>query len=162
MTPDKTPYLTLRKNMTFLHQSFDRLKSILLAVFMLVILEGCFGPDLNKPLKSTYWSLTELNDEDVSSISSQPEIHLVFHVNDNTFHGSDGCNRIQGSYTQDERTFKFERIASTKMYCEEGMDQAHDFLNVLNETNQIKIEEDHLILYAADIELARFEAKDEY
>jgi heat shock protein HslJ len=48
------------------------------------------------------------------------------------------------------------------MYCEEGMDQADAFLQVLSKTKQIKIEEDHLILYTADIELARFESKDEY
>ena len=159
---NKTRYVPRRKRMAFLQQYFSEVKFVILAFFMLVSISGCFEPDVSKPRKSTYWSLIELNGEDSSNISSQPEVHLIFHTNDNTFHGSDGCNRVNGNYIRDEKAFKFERIASTKMYCEEGMDQAHNFLNILNETNQIKIEEDHLILYAADIELARFEAKDEY
>ncbi len=159
---DKTPYVTRRKNMTFIQQCFGRLKPILIAAFVLMSLDGCFGPDVNKPLKRTYWGLTEINGNDTENVSSQPEVHLVFHANDNTFHGSDGCNRIQGSYTQEEESFKFERIASTKMYCEHGMDQADAFMQVLTKTMRIKIEEDHLILYTADIELARFEANDAY
>lgn len=129
---------------------------------MLISIGGCFEPDTSKPLKNTYWSLMELNGEDSSNISSQPEVHLIFHTNDNTFHGSDGCNRVNGNYIRDKEVFKFESIISTRMYCEEGMDQANAFLQALSKTKQIEIEENHLILYAADIELARFEAKDEY
>ena len=148
--------------MALLEQFFGEGKSILLAFFLLVTLNGCFEPDVSSPLKNTYWSLIELNGEDSSNISSQPEVHLVFHANDNTFHGSDGCNRIQGSYIQNKEAFKFESIISTRMYCAESMDQADAFLQVLSKTKLTKIEEDYLILYAADVELARFEAKDEY
>ncbi len=159
---DKTQYILTRKSMVLLQQYFTGTKLTLLGFFIVMTFVGCFEPDINKPLKSTYWSLIELNSEDSSNISSQPEVHIVFHINDNTFHGSDGCNRIQGSYIQDKEAFTFESIVSTKMYCEEGMDQADSFLQALSKTKLIRIEEDHLILYAADIELARFEAKDEY
>ena len=143
-------------------KTITNLKSLLSSFILLFSLTGCFEPAPNKPLESTYWRLIELNSEDSSNISSQPEVHLVFHINDNTLHGSDGCNRIQGSYTKDEDQFKFEDIISTRMYCAEGMDQANAFLIALTQADTIKIEENYLILYDADIELARFEAKDEY
>lgn len=148
--------------MTFLQNFISEVKFVILAFSMLVVIAGCFGPGASKPLKSTYWSLIELNGEDSSNVSSQPEVHLIFHTNDNTFHGSDGCNRVHGNYTRDEEAFKFESIISTRMHCEEGMDQANAFLHALSKTKQIRIEESHLILHTADIELARFEAKDEY
>lgn len=160
--PDKTRYNPIRKQMAFLQHYISEAKFVILAFFMLVVIAGCFEPDANKPLKSTYWSLIELNGEDSSNVSSQPEVHLIFHTNDNTFHGSDGCNRVNGSYTREEEAFRFESIISTRMHCEEGMDQANTFLQALSKTKQIRIKESHLILYAADIELARFEAKDEY
>lgn len=159
---NKTRYVPRRKRMAFLQQYFSEVKFVILAFFILVSMSGCFEPDVSKPLKNTYWSLIELNGEDSSNISSQPEVHLIFHTNDNTFHGSDGCNRVNGNYIRDEKAFKFESIISTRMHCEEGMGQANAFLQVLSKTKQIRIEESHLILYTADIELARFEAKDEY
>ena len=160
--PNKIQYIPRRKRMIFLRQYFTKAKSMLLVFFLLVSFAGCFEPDASKPLKNTYWSLIELNSEESSNISSQPEVHLIFHTNDNTFHGSDGCNRVNGNYIRDEKMFRFESIISTRMHCAEGMDQAYAFLQVLSKTKQLNIEESHLILYAADIELARFEAKDEY
>ncbi len=148
--------------MTFIRQYFSTIKMALLSLSFLLSLGGCFEPDPNKPLQSTYWSLIELNGESSSNISSQPEVHLVFHTNDKTLHGSDGCNRIHGSYVQDEDTFRFKGIISTRMSCQEGMDQADAFQQVLVKTEQVRIEENQLILYAADVELARFEAKDDY
>jgi len=148
--------------MSYLREYITMTKAILLALSLLLSLSGCFEPDANKPLKNTYWSLIELNGEDSSNASDQPEVHLVFHINDNTLHGSDGCNRIQGSYTKTGEQFVFESLISTRMHCPVGMDQANLFLQALSKTDQIRIEENNLILYDADIELARFEAKDEY
>ena len=137
-------------------------KTALLTLIFLFGISGCFAPDANKPLKNTYWSLTELDGEASTNVPDQPEVHLVFHINDNTMHGSDGCNRIQGSYIRHAESFVFESIISTRMHCPQGMKQADLFLQALRKTDTLKIEEDNLILYAADIELARFEAKDEY
>jgi hypothetical protein len=48
------------------------------------------------------------------------------------------------------------------MYCKQGMKQADLFLQALRKTDAVTIIENNLILYSADIELARFEAKDAY
>ncbi len=148
--------------MNNLQQHLTAAKTALLSLIFLFITSGCFGPGTNQPLKNTYWSLVELHGETSTNVSKQPEVHLVFHINDNTMHGSDGCNRIQGSYKKSDKKFIFESIISTRMQCSQGMKQAELFLQALRKTDRLTIEEDNLILHAADIEIARFEAKDEY
>ena len=104
--------------------------------------------------------MVQMNGESAEDFENQPQIHLVFHLNDSTFHGSDGCNRINGHYTKDRNNFTMDKIASTRMMCAHGMKQANTFLHTLTETDRIKIVEDNLILYHADIEIARFEARE--
>ena len=136
--------------------------SICMLISAIFLFSGCFGPNVNKPLKSTYWSLIELNNEDSTNVSHQPDVHLVFHINNNTLHGSDGCNRIQSSYIQDEKGFHFTHTIATRMYCEEAMAQADAFVEALGKTDRISIEENILILYSADTIIAKLQAKDEY
>jgi heat shock protein HslJ len=142
---------------------FSPLVKIFLQGMMLIfLLSGCLSPEPATPLKNTYWSLIELNGEDSSNADHQPEVHLVFHLNDQSLHGSDGCNRIQAGYTEGKDSFKFETIISTRMYCKEGMEQAHMFLQALAKTDRMEVQEDQLIFYSSDIEIARFEAKEAF
>lgn len=136
------------------------LKPLSSLLFTLMFLTACFGPVPPTPLKNTYWALIELGGEDAYKPENRSEAHLVFHINDNSLHGSDGCNQIQAEYTQDEKHFRFESIRSTRMQCKEGMDQADAFLQALRNTDKIKIEEDQLIFYHKNVEVARFEARE--
>jgi len=138
------------------------LRTLLLSLFSFLLLTGCFEPDPNTPLKNTHWSLTQMKGESSEHFENQPQVHLVFHLNDSTFHGSDGCNRINGHYTKDRNNFTMDKIVSTRMMCRQGMPQANSFLHTLTETDRIKIVEDNLILYHADIEIARFEAREAF
>ncbi len=142
--------------------SLFTIKSTALFIVLLLCMSGCLAPDPDRALKNTYWSLLQLYGEDASHIPGQPEVHLVFHLNDNTLHGSDGCNRIQGQYKKNAQNILFENLISTRMYCSAGMEQATLFLQALGKTEHMKIEEDTLILYGSNMELARFLAKEEY
>ena len=133
------------------------LKTLLLSLFTLLLLTAC-EPDPNTALKNTHWELTQMKGESIEYFENQPQIHLVFHLNNNTFHGSDGCNRIHGEYTKDRNNFTMDKIASTRMMCKNGMKQGNEFLHMLTEIDRIKITEDNLIVYHADIPVARFEA----
>jgi heat shock protein HslJ len=133
-------------------------KTLLLSLFSLLLLSACFEPEPNTALKNTHWALIQMKNENVEHFEHQPQVHLVFHLNDSTFHGSDGCNRIHGKYTKDRNNFTMDEIASTRMMCKAGMKQSNEFLHILTETDRIKIVEDNLILYHADIPIARFEA----
>jgi len=131
-------------------------------LIFLLIFTACSSPLAHPPLKNTYWSLTELNGKEIIHVERQPSPHLLFHINDKSLHGSDGCNQLQGSYTQKEKAFSFEKISLTQMYCHERMLQAAEFLQVLKKTNRLKIEQNQLILFHTDSEIARFEVKEDY
>lgn len=137
---------------------------LLFSIIFILTLSGCYQsePEPDFPLQTTYWSLAKMHDEDIMHFEQQPRIHIVFHLNDSSLHGSDGCNRINASYTQTKDTFIITKIASTRMICQAGMDQADDFLQVLSKVNKIQIKENNLIFFHADIELARFEANEDY
>lgn len=132
-----------------------------LLICTLLFLNAC-SPMPDMELKNTYWSLAEINGKEVTYAEHQPEAHLVFHINDTSLHGSDGCNRFQGSYIQTQDAFRFQALASTKMACAEGMEQADKFLKVLKETDNIDISGNQLIFYHLQAEIARFEAKEDY
>ena len=144
------PHMQQQKNFLFI------------LLLILSVFQGCSSPAVNMPLKNTYWSLSELNDKDAINISGQPEIHLIFHINDQSFHGSDGCNRIQGNYSENNAEFTFDGVVTTHMSCQEGKHQTDAFYKILYLTDQIKIEKDMLIFYISGNELARFSAKDAY
>jgi len=138
------------------------LKSFSLWIFILIFFSACFEPEPNIALKNTYWSLVEFNNKDAQTFEHQAEIHLLFHINNNSLHGSDGCNLIHAKYTKDKNNFSIIEMNRGSVVCKAGMKQADEFLHVLTKVDRIKIEEDNLIFYDADIEIARFEAKKDY
>ena len=138
------------------------MKKTILSLLSILIFSGCFNPDPNLALKETYWSLIQLQGEDIVDYEHQPRPHIVFHLNDNSLHGSDGCNRINALYSRNNNNFKVTKIVSTRMICKNGMKEANLFLTSLSKADEIKIEEDNLILFQADIEVARFEAIQSY
>ncbi len=138
------------------------MKIFLLFLLSLSLFTGCFEPDPNTPLKNTHWQLIEMHEQSPEHFENQPAVHLVFHLNNSTFHGSDGCNRINGHYTKDRNNFTMDKIVSTRMLCQAGMNQANEFLHILTKVDRIKIVENNLILYHSDVEIARFEAVESY
>lgn len=64
-------------------------------------------------------------DEPVSAVGTwgrdgagQPQLVLE---EDGRLHGTDGCNRLMGSWQEDDRQIVFGEVATTMMYCE-GVD----------------------------------------
>jgi len=136
--------------------------SHILSIFILLFLGACTSTPHHAPLKNTYWSLVELNNEESYNTPYQPEVHLIFHVNDASVHGSDGCNSLKASYTQNKETFTFSKIISTRMFCQEGSEQAALFNEALKKTDSLYIYGNELFLYHNQQQIARFEAKEDY
>lgn len=137
------------------------IKSVL-GLFLLLFFSACFDTASPIVLKNTHWGLIEIKGETSDNAEHQPEAHLVFHLNDKSFHGSDGCNRIHGTYVQEKDHFSFNPIISTKMYCKEGMDQAQDFVEQLEKVNGAKMVDDMFILFRNNKELLRFVEEENY
>ena len=82
-------------------------------------------------LENNYWKLVELHGKPVAVIDNQTEPHLILHADKQRVAGSGGCNRIMGSYTVHADTVQFKQMASTMMFCAEGMDTEQMFLRSL-------------------------------
>jgi heat shock protein HslJ len=73
--------------------------------------------------------------------------------------GSDGCNRLNGSYRQAGAALSFGLSASTQMACINGMQQAGRFNGAMAAVARYRIGGRHLeLLDGGDALLMRFEA----
>jgi copper homeostasis protein (lipoprotein) len=116
--------------------------------------ETCGGKEPG-PLSTAYWKLTQLNGTAVVTVRS--EAHLLFH-DEGKLAGSDGCNRIFGSYELDGDKIQFGRMGSTLMACPEAV-RDRELADALAKASTWRIVDNHLELRSQDDEvLARFEA----
>lgn len=112
----------------------------------------------NSPLINTYWKLTEIKGAAVSVSDNQREAHIVLN-SEQRLAGSDGCNRIMGGYTLKGGNLQFSQIASTRMACLQGSQQADAIGASLPQTAAYKIAGDQLELRdATGAVIARFTA----
>ena len=105
--------------------------------------QSCPPPIQLADLKNTYWRASLLDAEAVQRAPDQREPHLVFHEEDRLA-GSDGCNRIIGAYELEDASIKLSMLATTRMACPEGMEQASRFAQALEEVSQYRIIGRHL------------------
>lgn len=120
--------------------------------------QTCPEPIRLADLENTYWRLTLIDSTHVQRAPDQREPHLVFREDDRLA-GSDGCNRLVGSYAVDGMSINLSGLATTRMACPEGMAQAERFRSVLEEVDRYRIVGRHLeMLDAAERLRLRFEA----
>jgi putative lipoprotein len=113
-----------------------------------------------RPLEKTYWKATLVGSTTVTGKDSQSEPHLVLGPG-RRFAGSDGCNRLTGSYELKGETITFSKIGGTMMACPDTAGTERAFKQALPNTRRWNITGDGLELYDADgTRLARFEARD--
>ena len=112
-----------------------------------------------RPLEKTYWKATLVGSTTVAAKDAQSEPHLVLGPA-GRFAGSDGCNRLSGSYELKGETITFSKIAGTMMACPDTAGTERAFKQALPNTRRWKITGDGLELYDADgARLVRFEAR---
>lgn len=120
--------------------------------------ETCGTPLADADLVGTYWKLTRLGADAVIPIADSREPHLILDA-DGRVAGSDGCNRLTGSYETDGAGLDFSQLASTMMACPQGMEQADRFRAAVGQGARYRIDGSHLELIGDDGRmLARFEA----
>ena len=92
-------------------------------------------------LQNTYWKLTELRGEEITSNSTR-EAHIIFHTTDGRVTGNGSCNSFFGTYTvEDGNRLTLSQIASTKMSCE-NMEIETELLPLLEQVDNFAIGED--------------------
>lgn len=113
---------------------------------------------VNSELLNTYWKLTVLHDAEAITIDNQQEAHIVFNA-ENRLSGSDGCNRLMGTYTLENDQLDLGEIAATKMACAQGGEQADAFNKALEKVKAFSIHADQLELRdETGLVIARFKA----
>jgi copper homeostasis protein (lipoprotein) len=120
--------------------------------------ETCDRPFADAELIGTYWKLTRLAETSVLPIAEAREPHIEL-AGEGRLSGSDGCNRLMGDYQIEGRRIQFSEIATTKMACPQGAEQAGQFRTALERAARYRLSSSHLEIYNAEGELlARFEA----
>lgn len=112
----------------------------------------------NGELLNTYWKLILINDTEVTVAENQREPHIIFNA-ESRVSGSDGCNRIMGSYLLDGDKLTLDEMAGTKMACAEGAEQTRAFNDALMKVAAYTVHSDQLELRdATGLVVARFKA----
>ena len=120
--------------------------------------ENCGPPLSNETLVGTHWRLTRLGGDAVFRNDTQQEQQLVF-LEENRIAGSDGCNRLAGSYSAAGSRLEIGPLAATRMACPLGMQQANAFRQALQAAAGYRIIGRQLEIMAEDGHLLmRFEA----
>lgn len=143
------------------------MRRCLTLLFLSMFAAGCAGqcaPDIAlsqraTPLENTYWRAVSLAGQPVVSPDARAEAHLQFTA-EGRVTGSDGCNRVMGTYALTGDTIAFGPMAGTKMACSETAATERAFGEALTRATRLTIAGSRLELFAASgPPLAAFEAR---
>ena len=134
--------------------------ALLLAAFLALAPAACAqsgGGDA--PLAGTRWMLVALGGDAERAADEARAPHLVLAPEGGRVSGSDGCNRLVGTYALEGARLAFAGVAATRMACPEGMEQAAAFQRALGATAGHRVSGGVLeLLDAAGQGVARLEA----
>lgn len=123
---------------------------------------GCSSPRSSETathtLTATYWKLTSLGDTPVT-VYEEREPYMELQADPARVAGSDGCNRMMGSYTLNGAKIQFSKMAGTMMACVNGMEQGAAFTRGLSLAASWTVEGSTLTLFDGEAKkLLTFEA----
>ena len=103
----------------------------------------------DEPLQERYWRALEIDGKPIARPPGANEPHVVLGQQQRA-HGSDGCNRFNGSW-QTDKGLRFGQLASTMMACPPPIDaQARSFTQALSATADYRIRGKQMELLDAD------------
>jgi heat shock protein HslJ len=106
------------------------------------------NPQASKPLEGTYWKVVELAGKPTPAAKDPSrEAHLKFQKG--RVSGSDGCNRVTGSFQHTGDHVTFGQMAVTQMACINTQGTEEAFHDMLNKTARLSIAGDRLVLFDA-------------
>ena len=124
-----------------------------------LMLASSAGAQTNLPLETTYWRVIELAGKPPASQNPSREPHLVFQSGGRVT-GSDGCNRITGSYELKGEGILFGPLAGTQMACPDTAETERRFHSALKGTGHWRIAGNRLeFMGATGKPLAVFEGR---
>lgn len=100
-------------------------------------------------LTESSWSLSDLFAKRILP-DDRGNTPFIEFVDDSTFTGSGGCNRIFGRHSGKPPQLIFSEVGSTKMMCREAMETESAFLAALDSCRSYWVVDENLELYRAD------------
>ena len=112
-------------------------------------------------LLNTYWKLTQLGGQVITTPEGAREIHMVLHSENQRVAGFSGCNNMMGNYVLEGDKLRFGQMGSTMMACVgSGMELEKQFQAVFPQVAHWAIRGETLQLRDADGKtLANFESR---
>lgn len=99
-------------------------------------------------LVGVYWRAIELAGKPTPTQEAQQEAHLEFQSG-GRFSGSDGCNRVSGSYQLNGDHVTFGQVAATQMACIKSSGTEEPFREALKDAARLTVEGGRLELFDA-------------
>ncbi|HMQ78556.1 MAG TPA: META domain-containing protein [Ignavibacteria bacterium] len=130
--------------------------TILAALFFVMIISGCSGTKgtSNPKIEGIEWKLETLNGKTVA-LKSGSSITLSFDGTTAKIGGTAVCNKYFGGYTKTDETLVFSAIGSTKMMCDDNLNES-DYFAMLGSVDGYKISGGKLSLMSKGSAVAVF------
>jgi heat shock protein HslJ len=122
------------------------MKQLVIIGVIALVLTGCspkLSPDNN--WGNRRWVLIELKEVPVQLSGGNRDAHIEFTPYDKKFTGNAGCNRMNGSYSIDNKTIRFTDVITTKMSCPD-ISFENTFLDALNKVNRYEVNDNVMLL----------------
>lgn len=111
-------------------------------------------------LLNTYWKLTQLGEQVITTPAGAREIHFVLHSGNQRVAGFSGCNQMMGNYVLNGDQIRFDQMAGTMMACVPDLELERKFLAIFPQVARWKISGETLrLLDAGGATLAAFESR---
>ncbi len=111
------------------------------------------------PLVGTYWKLTEVAGRPAIVGQTGREPHLTLLDEEHRLAATGGCNQLGGAYDLQGNALTFSALVSTKMMCQDVMEQEDALSHAFESTKTFRIRGNKLeLMDGAGTVVARFEA----
>ena len=121
----------------------------LVAVIFLGVLAGCsiMNPKADLAnLGDSKWTLISINQTPVNLNNA----FVQFDEKESKISGVAACNRFNAGYEMIRNNIKFESIITTKMFCEELMDEENQIITNLQNVTRYEVKANMLYFYGHD------------
>jgi len=107
--------------------------------------QGTTANSPDKPFEDTYWRAVELSGKMLPAQNANREAHLIFR-REGRLSGSDGCNRIAGTYQRTGDALTFGQLVGTQMACVNTGEIEQAFGEAIKNTAHLAVTGDRLRL----------------
>ncbi|GGG20586.1 META domain-containing protein [Pontibacter amylolyticus] len=119
-----------------------------------------YGVEGDTELKSSYWILLSLQDQQFEDNPENQTAYIRFEAGENELTGFTGCNRLMGRYSLSNGSLQLTNLATTRAMCP-IIEQENLLMAVLKTVDSYEIAGDVLTLFHQKTAVATFKTGSE-